>query len=48
MVMQTTIIANADAVRRNAYQAAPEGRCLESVTKIIDKFMVRGTNGPMQ
>ena len=48
IVVQTAIIADADAVRHNTHQAAPEGRCLESVTEIIDKFMVRGTNGPMQ
>ena len=47
MVVQTAIIADADAVRRNAHQAAPEGRCLESVTEMMDKFMVRGTNRPM-
>jgi superfamily II DNA helicase RecQ len=48
MVVQAAMIADADAIRCNAHQAAPEGRCLESVTEIMDKFMVRGTKGPMQ
>ena len=46
MVVQAALIA--DAVSRNAHQDVPEGTCLESVTNMMDKFMVRGTNGPMQ
>lgn len=48
MVVQAALIADADAVGRNAHQGVPEGRCVESVTEMMDRFMVRGTNGPMQ
>ena len=48
IVVQAALIADADAIGRNAHQEVPEGRCVESVTEIIDKFIVRGTNGPMQ
>jgi hypothetical protein len=48
MVVQAALIADADAIGRNAHQEVPEGRCVESVTEMMDKFMVRGTNGPMQ
>ena len=44
MVVQATLITDADAISRNAHQEVLEGRCVELVTEIIDKFIVRGTN----
>ena len=44
IVVQAALIADVDAISCNAHQEVLEGRYIELVTKIIDKFIVRGTN----